>query len=81
VPPSLPLAPEAPTPLDAFERREQWRFAVLVLALVAAAGGVVASEGSVTGAGGGSAGVSPRTLGGAPDRRRSGRQIRPPRSC
>ena len=82
MPPSLPLVPESPTPIDAFERRDQWRFAVLVLALVAANGGVVATEGSVTGAGPGSAGVSgSRVAGAGPDRRRAGRRIRPPRSC
>ena len=72
------LAPSSPTPLDAFERREEWRFALLLVALVAAGGGTVTAEGSV---------VTPAKAGGvraaAPPASAitPRRGVRPPRSC
>jgi hypothetical protein len=72
------LAPASPlTPLDPRARRDEWRLAALVLALVATAGGVVEAEGSVARpAAAGARRSSPRAV-----RVASGRGIRPPRSC
>ena len=66
-----------PAPLDPHERRLEWQLAALVLALFAAAGGgVVGAEGSV---------ARPSATSGArrpgASRRRTGRLVRPPRSC
>ena len=70
------LAPPSLTPLDAFERREEWRFALLLLALVAAHGGTVTIEGSVSKATGTRTSASPPASAVAPRR-----GVRPPRSC
>ena len=72
------LALTSPTPLDAFERREEWRFALLLLALVAAHGGAITSEGSVASPikAGGVRTASPPASAIAPRR-----GVRPPRSC
>ena len=71
------LALSSPTPLDAFERREEWRFALLLLALVAAHGGTVTTEGSVVRkASGGRSSAAPPASAIAPRR-----GVRPPRSC
>ena len=71
------LALPSPTPLDAFERREEWRFALLLLALVAAHGGTVTTEGSVVSkATGAWTSAAPSASAMAPRR-----GVRPPRSC
>ena len=73
----MSLALPSPTPIDAFERREEWRFALLLLALVAAHGGAVTTEGSVlTKASGGRVTTAPPASAIAPRR-----GVRPPRSC
>ncbi|HUP87696.1 MAG TPA: hypothetical protein VM143_18735 [Acidimicrobiales bacterium] len=70
----MSLALPSPTPIDAFERREQWRFAIVVLALVAAHGGVVNEEGSVRT-------PTARRQMVATSTRSTCRPIRPPRGC
>jgi hypothetical protein len=71
------VALSSPTPLDAFERREEWRFALLLLALVAAHGGSVSTEGSVVAkTAGGRVSAAPPAAAIAPRR-----GVRPPRSC
>jgi hypothetical protein len=72
------IAPSTPTPLDPHERRAEWRFALLVLALVAAQGGTVTDEGSVVAP---SAGPRRREVRPTGSARRTGRLVRPPRSC
>ena len=75
MPSSLTLS--SPTPLDAFERREEWRFALILLALVAAQHGAsVSTEGSVVVKGDQVRTASPPA--GAVVPRRG---VRPPRSC
>jgi hypothetical protein len=74
---TVTLAPGSVTPLDPRERQAEWRLAALVLALVAAAGGVAGAEGSV---------ARPSVAGAARPPGRSvlgpaGRRIRPPRAC
>ncbi|HVF31485.1 MAG TPA: hypothetical protein VM933_00500 [Acidimicrobiales bacterium] len=71
---SLALPPTMP--LDAFERREEWRFALLLLALVAAQGGAVTTEGSVVHRSGGIRTAAPPASAITPRR-----GVRPPRSC
>jgi hypothetical protein len=61
------------TPIDPYERREQWRFAVLLLALVASQGGRVTTDGSVVGP---AAPTTSRAVA-----RKTRRMVRPPRSC
>ena len=76
----MSLALPSPTPLDAFERREEWRFALVLLALVAAQGGAVTTEGSVvakSGANGRSSAPAAPPAGAVAPRR----GVRPPRSC
>ena len=74
---TLALSPPTPTPIDAFERREEWRFALLLLALVAAQGGTVTTEGSVVS--GGQVGVRSAAPPASAITPRRG--VRPPRSC
>jgi hypothetical protein len=72
------LAPvPGPTPLDPLERRAEWRLAALVLALVAASGGVAGAEGSVARPVSAGARRSPGRAQLGP----AGRRIRPPRAC
>ena len=68
------LAPTTPTPLDPHERREEWRFAVLLLALVAAQAGEAGEARSVRRAG-------DRAVSRTGAVKRTGRLVRPPRSC
>jgi hypothetical protein len=70
------LALPSPTPIDAFERREEWRFALVLLALVAAQGGTLTTEGSVVAPSGGVRSSAPPAAAIAPRR-----GVRPPRSC
>ena len=73
----MTVALPSPTPLDPFERREEWRFALLLLALVAAHGGSVTTEGSVVAKPtGGRTSAAPPASAMAPRR-----GVRPPRSC
>ena len=72
----MSLALPSPTPIDAFERREEWRFALLLLALVAAHGGAVTTEGSVVAKGDRVRSAAPPAGAVAPRR-----GVRPPRSC
>ena len=76
--PSSPLDLSTPTPIDPFERREEWRFALLVLALVAAqGGGARSSEGSVVVKGDQVRTTAPPPASSVGLRR----GVRPPRSC
>lgn len=72
----MTIAPPAPTPIDAFERREDWRFALVLLALVAAQGGAVTTEGSVVVTSNGVRSSAPPAMAIGPRR-----GVRPPRSC
>ena len=72
----MPVTLPSPTPIDAFERRDEWRFALLLLALVAAQGGTVTTEGSVRTKANGVASAAPPAAAIAPRR-----GVRPPRSC
>jgi hypothetical protein len=71
------LAPTTPTPIDPHERRAEWRFSVLLLALVA----VQAAEAEA----GAEDRPRRRAASGAlvkvGDVKRTGRLVRPPRSC
>ena len=72
----MTLALPSPTPIDAFERREEWRFALVLLALVAAQGGAVTTEGSVVVRSKGVRTAAPPASAVSPRR-----GVRPPRSC
>jgi hypothetical protein len=67
------LAPTTPTPLDPHERRAEWRFAVLLLAIVAAEAAEREARPRRRSASGAMTKVG--------DVRRTGRLVRPPRSC
>jgi poly(3-hydroxybutyrate) depolymerase len=67
------LAPTTPTPIDPHERRAEWRFAVLVLALVAAQAADAEDRPLRRAASGALVKVG--------DVKRTGRLVRPPRSC
>ena len=74
------LAPTTPTPLDAFDRRAEWEFAALVVALVLVPGLASAMAAEARSTGRGAAGTVdtravPALRGGR------SRHVRPPRAC